>query len=97
MLRPSIINLEIIFDSISGETTLYLGSNLIQIDLDDKSHEFLGERTLESDGPGGQPVGGWSACAISEAAYGALDQPISMTEKSPLLNLKVFVYHFYLI
>lgn len=57
-------------------------------DLDDKSHEFLGERTLESDGPGGQPVGGWSACAISEAAYGALDQPISMTEKSPLLNLK---------
>lgn len=63
-------------------------------DLDDKSHEFFGERTLESDAAGGQPVGAWSACAISEAAYSALDQPISMTEASPLLNLKVFFYHF---
>ncbi|RVX09060.1 DNA-directed RNA polymerase IV subunit 1 [Vitis vinifera] len=38
---------------------------------------------------GGQPVGSISACAISEAAYSALDQPISLLEPSPLLNLKV--------
>ncbi|KAL8114539.1 DNA-directed RNA polymerase IV subunit 1-like isoform X2 [Apium graveolens] len=37
---------------------------------------------------GGQPVGSWAACAISEAAYSALDQPISALESSPLLNLK---------
>lgn len=37
---------------------------------------------------GGQPVGSWAACAISEAAYSALDQPISALEASPLLNLK---------
>ncbi|KAF7828324.1 DNA-directed RNA polymerase IV subunit 1 isoform X1 [Senna tora] len=37
---------------------------------------------------GGQPVGALSACAISEAAYSALDQPISLLETSPLLNLK---------
>ncbi|EXC17779.1 DNA-directed RNA polymerase D subunit 1 [Morus notabilis] len=36
----------------------------------------------------GQPVGSLSACAISEAAYSALDQPISLLETSPLLNLK---------
>ncbi|XP_071693207.1 DNA-directed RNA polymerase IV subunit 1-like [Rutidosis leptorrhynchoides] len=36
----------------------------------------------------GAPVGLLAACAISEAAYGALDQPISALENSPLLNLK---------
>ncbi|XP_023772113.1 DNA-directed RNA polymerase IV subunit 1 isoform X1 [Lactuca sativa] len=36
----------------------------------------------------GAPVGSLAACAISEAAYGALDQPISALENSPLLNLK---------
>ncbi|XP_020539597.1 DNA-directed RNA polymerase IV subunit 1 isoform X2 [Jatropha curcas] len=40
------------------------------------------------DGIGGRPVGSLAACAISEAAYSALDQPISLLEKSPLLNLK---------
>ncbi|KAH7514026.1 hypothetical protein FEM48_Zijuj11G0044900 [Ziziphus jujuba var. spinosa] len=37
---------------------------------------------------GSEPVGSLSACAISEAAYSALDQPISVLETSPLLNLK---------
>ncbi|PWA96741.1 nuclear RNA polymerase D1A [Artemisia annua] len=36
----------------------------------------------------GAPVGSLAACAISEAAYGALDQPVSALENSPLLNLK---------
>ncbi|WCJ19100.1 DNA-directed RNA polymerase IV subunit 1 [Euphorbia peplus] len=39
-------------------------------------------------GIGGQPVGSLAASAISEAAYSALDQPISLLETSPLLNLK---------
>ncbi|CAN0841500.1 DNA-directed RNA polymerase IV subunit 1 [Linum grandiflorum] len=37
---------------------------------------------------GGHPVGALAASSISEAAYSALDQPISLLEKSPLLNLK---------
>ncbi|KAM3321886.1 DNA-directed RNA polymerase IV subunit 1-like [Capsicum chacoense] len=37
---------------------------------------------------GGHPVGSLAACAISEAAYSALDQPVSALESSPLLNLK---------
>ncbi|KAF3672721.1 putative cucumisin-like [Capsicum annuum] len=37
---------------------------------------------------GGHPVGSLAACATSEAAYSALDQPFSALESSPLLNLK---------
>ncbi|GAB4834331.1 hypothetical protein Ancab_032585 [Ancistrocladus abbreviatus] len=40
------------------------------------------------DPVGGKPVGSLAACAISEAAYSALDQPVSILEASPLLNLK---------
>ncbi|PON67609.1 DNA-directed RNA pol I, largest subunit [Trema orientale] len=47
-----------------------------------------GEDLTACHGIGGQPVGSLSACAISEAAYSALDQPISLLETSPLLNLK---------
>lgn len=38
---------------------------------------------------GGHPVGSIAACAISEACYSALDQPVSALEPSPLLALKV--------
>ncbi|AAG12662.1 RNA polymerase IIA largest subunit, putative; 12353-6556 [Arabidopsis thaliana] len=48
--------------------------------------------TYETDGPvediTGEALGSLSACALSEAAYSALDQPISLLETSPLLNLK---------
>ncbi|KAL1189982.1 DNA-directed RNA polymerase IV subunit 1 [Cardamine amara subsp. amara] len=48
--------------------------------------------TYETDDPTeditGEAVGSLSACALSEAAYSALDQPISLLETSPLLNLK---------
>ncbi|XP_070038864.1 DNA-directed RNA polymerase IV subunit 1 isoform X1 [Nicotiana tomentosiformis] len=37
---------------------------------------------------GGHPVGSLAACAISEAAYSALDLPVGALEPSPLLNLK---------
>ncbi|KAL8556955.1 hypothetical protein ACS0TY_004432 [Phlomoides rotata] len=37
---------------------------------------------------GGLPVGSLAACAISETAYSALDQPVSALEPSPLLALK---------
>ncbi|KAK8584261.1 hypothetical protein V6N12_068507 [Hibiscus sabdariffa] len=50
--------------------------------------KFASEGNSLPDVIGGQPVGSLSACAISEAAYSALDQPISLLESSPLLNLK---------
>jgi DNA-directed RNA polymerase IV subunit 1 len=37
----------------------------------------------------GAPVGAWAGSAVSEAAYGALDCPVSGLEQSPLMNLKV--------
>lgn len=43
----------------------------------------------------GHPVGSIAACAITEALYSALDQPISVLEPSPMLSLKVlckFIY-----
>ncbi|XP_017700627.1 DNA-directed RNA polymerase IV subunit 1 isoform X1 [Phoenix dactylifera] len=47
-----------------------------------------GEKDAENNRLGGQPVGSWASCAISEAAYGALDHPMNSLEASPLLNLK---------
>lgn len=47
-----------------------------------------GEKDAENDWLGGQPVGSWAACAISETAYGALDHPMNSLEISPLMNLK---------
>ncbi|KFK40548.1 nuclear rna polymerase d1a [Arabis alpina] len=48
--------------------------------------------SYETDNPTeditGEAVGSLAACALSEAAYSALDQPISLLETSPLLNLK---------
>ncbi|XP_021290967.1 DNA-directed RNA polymerase IV subunit 1 isoform X2 [Herrania umbratica] len=52
------------------------------------AHELISESRSIPEGIGGQPVGSLSACAISEAAYSALDQPVSLLETSPLLNLK---------
>ncbi|KAG1354610.1 DNA-directed RNA polymerase IV subunit 1 [Cocos nucifera] len=49
---------------------------------------MYGEKDAEDNGLGGQPVGSWAACAISEAAYGALDHPMNSLEASPLMNLK---------
>ncbi|KAK9276983.1 hypothetical protein L1049_006522 [Liquidambar formosana] len=51
-------------------------------------HGLSGENSYAREAMSGQPVGSLAACAISEAAYSALDQPISLLETSPLLNLK---------
>ncbi|KAI9076919.1 hypothetical protein K1719_041081 [Acacia pycnantha] len=63
------------------------GSQLIKFSYDTNEDScadvYCHEGTI-----GGQPVGALSSCAISEAAYSALDQPISLLEPSPLLNLK---------
>lgn len=72
------------------------GNQLIQFSYNSRdtlipsicNDESPGERTPGYDVVGGHPVGALAACAISEAAYSALDLPISALESSPLLNLK---------
>ena len=39
------------------------------------------------EGELGAPVGSSAACAISEAAYGALDHPVNSLEDSLLMNM----------
>ncbi|XP_054824584.1 DNA-directed RNA polymerase IV subunit 1 isoform X2 [Prosopis cineraria] len=63
------------------------GSQLIKFSYD-TNDDPSADIYCQDGAIGGQPVGALSACAISEAAYSALDQPISLLETSPLLNLK---------
>ena len=67
------------------------GNQLVQFsyNIDDMDPSSRVDDINNGDGIAGRPVGPLAACAISEAAYSALDQPISLLEKSPLLNLKV--------
>ncbi|XP_065870732.1 DNA-directed RNA polymerase IV subunit 1 [Euphorbia lathyris] len=69
------------------------GNQLIQFSYNTEDGISVTKSSLDkiydnNNGIGGQPVGSLAASAISEAAYSALDQPISLLEKSPLLNLK---------
>jgi DNA-directed RNA polymerase IV subunit 1 len=53
------------------------------------SYESADEMYCDRDlvGELGASVGSWDACSISEAAYGALEQPVNYLEESPLMNL----------
>ncbi|CAN8245311.1 unnamed protein product [Cochlearia groenlandica] len=68
-----------IYAAYDGTVRNSFGNQLVQFsyETDDPTEEVTGEA-----------VGSLSACALSEAAYSALDQPISLLETSPLLNLK---------
>ncbi|KAJ1416079.1 RNA polymerase, alpha subunit [Sesbania bispinosa] len=76
-----------LYDAYDGTVRNLYGNQLIQFsydtDEDSSCDSYFREDTI-----GGEPVGALSACAISEAAYSALGQPISLLETSPLLNLK---------
>ncbi|XP_022143512.1 DNA-directed RNA polymerase IV subunit 1 isoform X2 [Momordica charantia] len=84
-----------IYNAYDGTVRNAYGNQLVQfsydIDRDSSariSNEFDSEDNYANRVTGGHPVGSLAACAISEAAYSALDQPISLLEASPLLNLK---------
>ncbi|CAI0374226.1 unnamed protein product [Linum tenue] len=62
------------------------GNQLVQFSYTGQKEDS--KSTMNCDPIGGHPVGSLTASAISEAAYSALDQPISLLQKSPLLNLK---------
>ncbi|RYQ79818.1 hypothetical protein Ahy_Scaffold1g106629 isoform A [Arachis hypogaea] len=63
------------------------GNQIVQFYYDTDEDSPMGSCSQETT-IGGEPVGALAACAISEAAYSALGQPISLLETSPLLNLK---------
>ncbi|KAG9453041.1 hypothetical protein H6P81_005945 [Aristolochia fimbriata] len=63
------------------------GNKIIQFSYGTSRDNHGSDCPVEYGGAGGQPVGALAACLISEAAYSALDQPITK-ETSPLINLK---------
>ncbi|KAB1217169.1 DNA-directed RNA polymerase IV subunit 1 [Morella rubra] len=85
-----------LYAAYDGTVRNAYGNQLIQFSYNPKdsstpnssTQELYGESVDAHNVISGQPVGSLSASAISEAAYSALDQPISLLETSPLLNLK---------
>ncbi|XP_028548583.1 DNA-directed RNA polymerase IV subunit 1 [Dendrobium catenatum] len=49
------------------------------------------EKEASTSIPGGQPVGSWASCSLTETAYGALECPVNPLCPSPLLNLKALL------
>ncbi|GAB2209869.1 hypothetical protein Droror1_Dr00027094 [Drosera rotundifolia] len=74
-----------IYAAYDGTVRNAYGNQLVQF-----SYNAMGNMPCQDpvDIAAGEPVGSLAGCAISEAAYSALDQPISILETSPLLNLK---------
>ncbi|XP_038905038.1 DNA-directed RNA polymerase IV subunit 1 isoform X1 [Benincasa hispida] len=82
-----------IYTAYDGTVRNAYGNQLVQFSYDidrptSVSNELDSENNNKDRDIGGHPVGSLAACAMSEAAYSALDQPISLLEASPLLNLK---------
>ncbi|CAH2048096.1 unnamed protein product [Thlaspi arvense] len=73
-----------IYAAYDGTVRNSFGNHLVQFsyETNDDDNHHPGEDIT------GEAVGSLSACALTEAAYSALDQPVSLLETSPLLNLK---------
>ncbi|KAK7317076.1 hypothetical protein RJT34_01003 [Clitoria ternatea] len=76
-----------LYDAYDGSVRNLYGNQVIQFPYDIEEDSSY-DSALQEYSIGGEPVGSLSACAISEAAYSALGQPVSLLETSPLLNLK---------
>ena len=76
-----------VYDAYDGTVRNLYGNQIVQFSYD-TDEDSSADCCFRETTIGGEPVGALSACAISEAAYSALGQPISLLETSPLLNLK---------
>ncbi|XP_047156504.1 DNA-directed RNA polymerase IV subunit 1 isoform X2 [Vigna umbellata] len=76
-----------LFAAYDGTVRNLYGNQLIQFSYDIEENSSC-DQSLKEYAIGGEPVGALSASAVSEAGYSALDQPVSLLETSPLLNLK---------
>ncbi|KAL9328666.1 hypothetical protein ACSQ67_003669 [Phaseolus vulgaris] len=76
-----------LFAAYDGTVRNLYGNQLIQFSYDIDENTSC-DKSFKEYAIGGEPVGALSASAVSEAGYSALDQPVSLLEASPLLNLK---------
>ncbi|KAJ8437478.1 hypothetical protein Cgig2_002979 [Carnegiea gigantea] len=95
MTHHKMVDIAMAYD---GTVRKAYGDQLIQFSYAiEKEKSFAHD---SSDGPfsenidafdpiGGHPISALTACALSKAAYSALDQPISILETSPLLTFKM--------
>nr|GLL45125.1 DNA-directed RNA polymerase IV subunit 1-like [Ipomoea trifida] len=77
-----------IYTGYDGTVRNAYGNHIVQFSYHTEDPDRAQEDHFAPNSMAGHPVGSLAACAISEAAYSALDQPISILESSPLLNLK---------
>ena len=78
------------YKAYDGTVRSSYGQQITQFTYD-TAEDMYSDGNLEGDI--GAPVGSWAACSISEAAYGALDNPVNSLEDSPLMNLQVTLFY----
>ncbi|XP_074583265.1 DNA-directed RNA polymerase IV subunit 1 isoform X1 [Curcuma longa] len=64
------------------------GQQIVEFSYNTSQGSIEGRMDAECPGLGGHPIGSWAACTISEAAYGALDNPTNNIENSALMKFK---------
>ncbi|TVU19005.1 hypothetical protein EJB05_35128, partial [Eragrostis curvula] len=91
MTRKLMYHLRDLHVAYDGTVRSSYGQHIMQFSYDSNDGVYCDRGPV---GELGAPVGSWAACSISEAAYGALEQPVNGLEDSPLMNLQeVFKCH----
>ncbi|KAK8963474.1 DNA-directed RNA polymerase D subunit 1 [Platanthera guangdongensis] len=83
-----------LYVAYDGSVRNLYGEEIVQFFYNSPNDEYcevLSERKTSTSFPGGQPVGSWASCSLSEAAYGALECPVNPLYPSPLLSLKALL------
>ena len=90
LTRRLMYHLRDTYKAYDGTVRSSYGQQITQFTYD-TAEDMYTDGNLEGDI--GAPVGSWAACSISEAAYGALDNPVNSLEDSPLMNLQVTLFY----
>ncbi|TVU35011.1 hypothetical protein EJB05_16875, partial [Eragrostis curvula] len=91
LTRKLMYHLRDLHVAYDGTVRSSYGQQIMQFSYDSASEMYCDRGPV---GEFGAPVGSWAACSISEAAYGALEQPVNGLEDSPLMNLQeIFKCH----
>ncbi|KAL5213609.1 hypothetical protein ABZP36_002761 [Zizania latifolia] len=85
LTRKLMYHLRDIYVAYDGTVRSSYGQHIMQFSYDN-ADDMYSDR--DPEGEPGAPVGSWAACAISEAAYGALDHPVNGLEDSSLMKLQ---------
>ncbi|TVU39364.1 hypothetical protein EJB05_12777 [Eragrostis curvula] len=91
LTRKLMYHLRDLHVAYDGTVRSSYGQQIMQFSYDSAGEMYCDRGPV---GEVGAPVGSWAACSISEAAYGALEQPVNGLEDSPLINLQeIFKCH----